>query len=221
MEKGAHQIEFDVYFTADKRLVIIHDDTVDRTTNGKGKVNKLTFEEIRALDAGSWFDERFSGTKVPTLEETLEVIPPKIQCNVHLKNSPGVAEATAKVVANMERLEQCFLACSVEQIAEARAVVPAIRVCNMSRQNNDRDAYITLTIDKKAEYIQLHKNQGIKHLDKDVEKLHAHHVTANFFGAQNKRLIRKLADAKIDYILTDDLDLCLRVLADYGVTPVK
>ena len=221
VEKGAHQIEFDVYTTSDKRLIVIHDSTVDRTTNGKGKVCEMSFEAIRALDAGSWFDARFKGTKVPTLEEVLAAIPEEVQCNVHLKNAPGVAPATAEVIAKMERMDQCFLACSVDQIAEARQVVPAIRTCNMSRQTNDRPAYMALTFEKKAQFIQLHKKQGLKDLAKDVAELHGQGVTVNFFGTQEPDLIRKLAEAKVDYILTDDLDLCLKVLAEYGVKPVK
>ena len=77
VEKSAPMIEFDVQATHDGRLVIMHDPTVDRTTNGKGKVSELSFAEIRALDAGSWFKPRFKGEQVPTLEEALEVIAQK------------------------------------------------------------------------------------------------------------------------------------------------
>ena len=54
-----------------QHLVIIHDKTVDRTTNGTGEVTEMTLAEIRKLDAGSWFDPRFAGEKVPTLEEVV------------------------------------------------------------------------------------------------------------------------------------------------------
>src|SRR6478752_234493 len=63
--------EFDVQATKDGRLVCIHDDTVDRTTDGTGRVAELTLAEIRQLDAGSWFDPMFAGQKVPTVEEVL------------------------------------------------------------------------------------------------------------------------------------------------------
>ena len=65
--------EFDVEKTKDGQLVCIHDDTVDRTTNGTGKVSELTLEEIRRLDAGSWFDPKFAGEKVPTIEDVLKL----------------------------------------------------------------------------------------------------------------------------------------------------
>jgi glycerophosphoryl diester phosphodiesterase len=66
--------EFDVERTKDGQLVCIHDNTVDRTTSGKGKVADLTLEEIRRLDAGSWFDPKFAGEKVPTVEEVLALV---------------------------------------------------------------------------------------------------------------------------------------------------
>ena len=64
--------EFDVQRTKDGHLVCIHDDTVDRTTNGK--VSELTLEEIRRLDTGSWFDAKFASEKVPTIEEVLKLV---------------------------------------------------------------------------------------------------------------------------------------------------
>lgn len=66
--------EFDVQKTRDGRLVCIHDDTLNRTTNGQGKVAEQTFDEIRRLDAGSWFDSKFAGEKVPTIEEVLRLL---------------------------------------------------------------------------------------------------------------------------------------------------
>lgn len=75
VELGAHFIETDLQITRDAQVVAIHDSTLDRTTNAKGQVHLRTLEEIRALDAGSWFDGRgarsFSGEHVPTLAEIL------------------------------------------------------------------------------------------------------------------------------------------------------
>ncbi len=67
-------IEVDVYQTRDGHLVVIHDDTVDRTTNGKGRVVEMTLAEIRKLDAGSWVHPRYTGLKVPTLEEVFLLV---------------------------------------------------------------------------------------------------------------------------------------------------
>ncbi|MFT5326723.1 MAG: glycerophosphoryl diester phosphodiesterase [Planctomycetaceae bacterium] len=66
--------EFDVERTKDGHLVCIHDGTVDRTTNGTGKVSELTLAQLRELDAGRWFDPKFVGEKVPTVDEVLKLI---------------------------------------------------------------------------------------------------------------------------------------------------
>ena len=73
-EMGVDQIETDVHVTKDGYLVLIHDDTVDRTTNGKGNVYDYTLEELRALDAGSWKGEQFAGQQIPLLSEFLELV---------------------------------------------------------------------------------------------------------------------------------------------------
>jgi len=67
-------IELDVYPTRDGQLVVIHDATVDRTTNGKGAVAGLTLAEVRRLDAGSWFHPDFAGERVPTLDDALALV---------------------------------------------------------------------------------------------------------------------------------------------------
>lgn len=69
---GATFIETDLQLTRDARLVAIHDDTVDRTTNGQGKVHDQTLAVLRRLDAGSWFGSEYTGERIPTLEEILE-----------------------------------------------------------------------------------------------------------------------------------------------------
>jgi glycerophosphoryl diester phosphodiesterase len=73
IDAGADFFELDVRTTSDGRLVLMHDQTVDRTTNGKGAVRELKFDQIRALDAGARFGPKFTGTKVPAFEEALNL----------------------------------------------------------------------------------------------------------------------------------------------------
>jgi glycerophosphoryl diester phosphodiesterase len=73
---GAGWIEFDVRTTVDGVPVVIHDRTVDRTTDGSGSVAELTFDEVRVLDAGSWFSPAFAGVRVPTLSRVLDLLTP-------------------------------------------------------------------------------------------------------------------------------------------------
>ena len=212
VQKGAAQIEFDLHRTKDGYLVLLHDNTLDRTTNGTGKPQDFTLEELRKLDAGSWYDKAYAGVQIPMFAEVLAAIPPGIWCNIHLKQGPGLAEAAAKTLKKLGRLDYTFLACTVEQIKEARAVVPEIKTCNMSRQGNDRPAYIALTLEIKSEFIQLHRGQGMDGLKEDVAALHAAGVRVNWFGTEDPEVIRALSAAGVDYILTDTLDGCIDAL---------
>ncbi|MBZ0251997.1 MAG: hypothetical protein K8I02_01540, partial [Candidatus Methylomirabilis sp.] len=70
LEIGVDMVEFDVHLSRDGVPVVIHDDDVRRTTDGRGLVKDLTLAELRRLDAGGWKDARFAGERIPTLEET-------------------------------------------------------------------------------------------------------------------------------------------------------
>lgn len=217
VRKGAHQIEFDVKFTSDHQLVLMHDATVNRTTNGKGRVADLTFAQIRALDAGSWFSPRFAGVRVPAFKEALSAIPPGIVCNIHLSDTPGLAAAVTRVIVAMDRVKDCVLACTSAQAAEARRIASSIRFCNMSGQRTDHQAYADDTLRARADFIQL--RGGLDGVAEVAERLHRGGVTVNYFSAQDEASIRRLIDARVDYILTDDLDLLIAILGRYGVQP--
>ena len=90
IDMGVDQIETDVRVTRDGELVLIHDATVDRTTNGTGKVIDKLFGEIRALDAGSHKGEQFKGAQVPTLIELMELVKdhPTMTLDIELKEYP-------------------------------------------------------------------------------------------------------------------------------------
>ena len=89
LEHQVHAVEFDVY-QIDRELVVIHDDTVDRTTDGTGALTDFSFERLRRLDAGD-------GERIPTLIEVLDLVPPSVGVNVELKG-PGTATAVAEVL---------------------------------------------------------------------------------------------------------------------------
>ena len=94
IDLGVDRIEIDVRVTKDKRLVVVHDETVDRTTNGQGYVKELAFDELRKLDAGK-------GEKIPTLEEALELTRGKVMLQIELK----AMEATDLVVHLIEEMK--------------------------------------------------------------------------------------------------------------------
>ncbi len=97
VELGAHMVELDAQLTADGSVVVLHDDTLDRTTDGLGPLAARTLAEVRRLDAGRWFDPVFAGERVPTLAEVLTAVP--IPVNVELKGiRPDDLEARALAV---------------------------------------------------------------------------------------------------------------------------
>jgi glycerophosphoryl diester phosphodiesterase len=101
---GAEGIETDVQRTRDGRLAMLHDLTVDRTTNGSGPIAALDWAEVRALDAGSWRGERFAGCRVPSLEETIElIVGAGLLLCVEIKGTAADAPATAVAVARLLR----------------------------------------------------------------------------------------------------------------------
>jgi len=90
---GADAIETDVRLTADGQLVLIHDATVTRTTDGHGPVADHTLAELKALDAGSWLDPAFAGERVPTLAELIGTIVPRIPVVLEIKDAAATAPA--------------------------------------------------------------------------------------------------------------------------------
>jgi glycerophosphoryl diester phosphodiesterase len=86
IQKGADGVELDVKITSDRHVIVIHDSSVDRTSDGKGKVSSFTLEALRKLDAGSWFHEKFKGVQIPLLEEVFETVGKDRLINIELTN---------------------------------------------------------------------------------------------------------------------------------------
>ncbi len=87
IEKGADAIEFDVHRSHDGALVVHHDHSLERTTNGRGQIGDHTLEELRLLDAGSWFDPVFNSEGIPTLAEVLQLGQGKTRFEIELRHA--------------------------------------------------------------------------------------------------------------------------------------
>ena len=125
---GAHMIELDVALSSDGKLVLMHDHTVDRTTDGSGRVEELTLADLKKLDAGFWKDSRFKGEQIPTLKEALDIMPYNIWLNIHLKGGVDLAEKTTRLITSENRLHQAFLACSASAATAARRIESHIKI---------------------------------------------------------------------------------------------
>jgi len=111
--QGADGVEFDVQLTADGAVVVIHDEAVDRTTDGKGPVVGFTLAQLRRLDASAGLAGH-AGVQIPTLAETLDLLAPTgLKLNIELKNSeedyPGLEERVLHAVASHDLAERVVL----------------------------------------------------------------------------------------------------------------
>ena len=100
LEMGADGIELDVHLSADGQLVVIHDFSVEKTTDGRGQVAQMSAAELRSLDAGSHFSAAFAGTRIPTLVEVLDLVGDRCRINIEIKsNDPYARDASDAVAA--------------------------------------------------------------------------------------------------------------------------
>lgn len=222
VRQGAAMIEFDVRFTKDRQMVILHDWTVDRTSNGHGKIDELTFEQVRALDFGAWKNEKFAGTKIPTLDETLAVMPEGTWLNVHLGGVPKEMEAelglaVAAKIVETGRQRQAFIACSRRMAEAVKEKYPEILICNMERQGGN-DPYIADTVARKCEFIQL---AGKHPTPEQIKRLRDAGVKINYFGSNKPDEIKTLFELGVDFPLVDNLPLGRKVESELFSRPVE
>ncbi len=132
MELGLTHVECDLQLSRDGHVVLMHDRTVDRTTDGSGRLSYLTLDEIRGLDCGSWFHPRYAGERVPTLEELLDVVGGECHAVLEIKEADRYVEATSRIAEVVEArglVEQVSITSFYwEALEEARRISPGIEV---------------------------------------------------------------------------------------------
>ncbi len=114
LEFGVDGLELDVHLSRDGEVVVCHDERVDRTTDGHGFIKDLTWPELRELDAGSWFDLRFSKERIPKLQEVLKFVAGiHLLLNIELKTDifryPGIEKKVIRMVKNHGLMKQCII----------------------------------------------------------------------------------------------------------------
>ena len=126
IQLGVDAVEFDVRSSRDGELVIMHDPTIDRTTDREGPVSELTFTQLREADAGAWFGPAFAGQRIPTLQEALDLLRHRAVAVVEIK-SAWIAERVLKVAYEVDVADQIVLQSFVpETVRRINAVDPAI-----------------------------------------------------------------------------------------------
>ena len=127
LQMEVRHIELDVDFTSDSHIVVIHDDTVDRTTNGSGPVTSHTLAALRGFDAGSWFGDQFAGERIPTFDEVLARYKGRVHIHTEIKgHSPFLSQRTADVIRKHGMEEQVTMTSfHHRRLEERRAYAPA------------------------------------------------------------------------------------------------
>ncbi len=141
MEVGSDMIELDIHLSKDRQVMVIHDDVLNRTTNGAGKVSDYTLEQLKQLDAGGWFAPQFKGERIPTLKEVLELARGHLLVNIEIKNGdPGrydIRDLAERALQEVKRagMENQVLFCSfdpqaLQRIQEKNPRVPTALILN-------------------------------------------------------------------------------------------
>ena len=148
LDKGATHLEIDVRTSLDGVLVVMHDQTVRRTTNGTGLVNQLTAAELVALDAGSWFSPAFADERVPLFSEVLVLVRTR-NASLYIDYKEGTADTMYATLVAEDMQYAGVLIGSDEMLKAMQAIDPAVRImpgASTAAQLADRLAYFgTLT----------------------------------------------------------------------------
>ncbi|MFH1527280.1 MAG: LamG-like jellyroll fold domain-containing protein, partial [Bacteroidota bacterium] len=133
IELKSDYFELDVRVSKDDSLVILHDDTIDRTTNGSGAVNNLLYSHLRLFDAGSWFSPDFAGEKIPTLGEALDLaLASSYPVDVVIEIKAVTGTIVAKVIAEVQKRNMqnrvIISSFNFDQISQAKVIDPSIPV---------------------------------------------------------------------------------------------
>ena len=203
LEIGVDEIELDLYLTKDDHLIIMHDSTVDRTTDGTGAISDLTLTEIKALDAGGVFGEQFRGEHVPTWEEALELVQGKVGLNVHLKEGGDpdghYERKVAKALSDFHMVEDSILTCSDASVGIFAEIDSRIE-CRIFRANRTPEEYIRKSVEMGLRTMQPGRDITTRDF---VQKAHEAGRIVHVFYADTPEDMRAYIEIGVDGILTN------------------
>lgn len=214
---GADLIECDVHLSADDVPVIIHDDTVERTTNGRGAVAALACARLRRLDAGAWFSPRFRGERIPTLEEALECARGRCGLNIEIKGPSGRRRANPSAAASVAGLSRVARAVagalrrtgfrdpvivssfSASALRAARAHMPHVRLGHLASRSlrGLRAAHRRLGLYAVHPHVRLAASRRVR-------LAHRLGLVVLFWTVNDVPLMRRLLALGCDGLMTDD-----------------
>jgi glycerophosphoryl diester phosphodiesterase len=133
LRSGAEALELDVHQTADKELVVLHDEDLRRVAGRPEAVRDLTWQELCRFDVGNWFDPKFQGERVPRLEEIFDLVGQRAELHIELKRGsrlyPGIEKAVLKLLLRRRALKSCVVSSfDHEALFTIRALAPRLRL---------------------------------------------------------------------------------------------
>jgi glycerophosphoryl diester phosphodiesterase len=213
-EKGAQTVEFDVKLTADGCVVVLHDQTVDRTTNGKGDLRHFSLAALRDLDAGSWFSEQFRGERIPTLAEVFETVGRGVYMNIELTNyaTPGddlVAKAVELVKERRLQERVLFSSFFARNLRKVRRLLPEVPRGLLAWAGGL--GLSARAFGWRGDYYALHPYLSDVHAGL-VDRLHAAGKRLNVWTVNAPDDLKRMIGLDVDGIFTDDPGLALHLL---------
>jgi glycerophosphoryl diester phosphodiesterase len=209
VDAGVAMIELDVMFSRDRKPVVIHDATLERTTNGRGAVNDYTMEELKQLDAGSWFDAKFADQRLPELSEVLDLVNGRAYVNIEIKTNayehhhpPDASEKQVVAIVRKKNLQDSVLLSSFEidilaQIA-AMKNPPAIALIS-----NTPASKRIIEICAHLKVFSWHPNHLIA-TPRQVDMMHAAGLKVFPYNVETFEAYMKMIDIKADGVITND-----------------
>ncbi len=202
-EAGADMIEFDIQPSLDGQLVVFHDEELSRTTNGAGKLSRMTLSDLKRLDAGGWFSGRFAGERIPTLEEALESIPRTVALNIELKSfreTPPYEERFVEVFEKYRLHHRAYAASSdlkrLRRVAELDAGIRTI----LLQDALEEDDCLSHALRLGASAVQIQRRS----LREDfIRRLHRERLLVFLFYADTKQEFELAVRCGVDGVLTN------------------
>lgn len=213
---GADGIELDVQYSSDGKLVIFHDLSLEKTSNGTGRVSAHTFEELRQLDAGSHFDAAFAGTQIPTLDEALETAKGRLLVNIELKTveiaqsnlGPDTVEAVRRHGMANDVVISSF---NPFALRKSKAAGPEIEHALLLAPDLAGWMRWGLTL-RHSRADGLHPEKGMATAGY-IAAARRRHLPVRVWTVNDEADARRLAGLGVDALITDTPDIALAALA--------
>lgn len=219
LERGPDMIECDVRQTKDGHLVVIHDATVDRTTDGTGAVADMSLSKLRELDAGRWFSDEYTGQRIPTLSEVLDLTRNRVKLIVEIKEE-HTEDQVVRMVQERGMSEEVLVASFHYSVGvQLRELDSSISFVPLKWLDEQADHNEAVRIANEAAAVN-GALLGINYAAISPAMLKATHA-ANLqlmaWTVDDQDNIRRLVDMGVDVIASNKLDLLLCVLQEMGV----